>query len=48
MRNSSNQVGSEEGLMKVGDVLLEVFLCFLVDPLLEVVEIEGVRVLDLS
>lgn len=33
--------------MEVGDVLLEVLLCLLVDPLLEVVEIKGMRVLDL-
>jgi hypothetical protein len=39
---------SEEGLVKLGDVLLQIALGLLMDPLLEVVEIESIRVGDLS
>lgn len=38
---------SKEGFMKLSNVFLEVVLSLIVDPLLEVMEIEDVRVTDL-
>lgn len=46
--NDGDHSYSEEGLVKEGDVLFKVVLGLLVDPLLEVVEVEGVGVLDLA
>jgi hypothetical protein len=38
---------SKEGLMEMLDILLEIVLCLLVNPLLEIVEIKCVGVGDL-
>jgi hypothetical protein len=38
---------SKEGLMEMLDILLEIVLCLLVNPLLEIVEVECVGVGDL-
>ena len=38
---------SKEGLMEMLDILLEIVLCLLVNPLLEIVEVECIGVGDL-
>lgn len=40
--------GSEEGFVELSDVFLQVVLSLVVDPLLEIVEVEDVRVADVS
>jgi len=34
--------------MQFGNILFQIVLCFLMDPLLEIMEVEGVRIRDLS